>query len=79
MPPVSLSDDELQMIMTACRPLAVRDRDAFLQAVAAVLKDCAEIGPGAVHRAIAATQRQFFDPPRLEGNGRMLGVGKYAR
>jgi hypothetical protein len=27
---------------------------------------CRELGPGSVHRAIAAAQRQFFDPPALD-------------
>jgi hypothetical protein len=39
--------------MTACRPLPVDQRDAFLQEVADALSVCGEIGPGTVHRAIA--------------------------
>jgi hypothetical protein len=40
-------------------------RGAFLQTVADVLASCPVIGPGAVHRAVRETQRQFFDPPDL--------------
>jgi hypothetical protein len=39
--------------MTACRPLPVDQRDAFLQEVADALSVCGEIGPGTVQRAIA--------------------------
>jgi hypothetical protein len=34
MPPLSLSDSELQAILAACKPLQPRDRDAFLRDVA---------------------------------------------
>jgi hypothetical protein len=43
--------------------LAVRDRDAFLQAVAEALQGHREIGDGDVHRALVAAQRRFYDPP----------------
>jgi hypothetical protein len=58
-----LTDAELSAIMAAAAPISVERRDAFLQAVAASLSTCGEIGPGAVHRAIVTAQRQFFDPP----------------
>jgi hypothetical protein len=63
--PLKLSDSELEAVMAAARPISVDRRDAFLQEIASSLQDCAEIGPGAVYRAIAATQRHFFDPPDL--------------
>jgi hypothetical protein len=65
MPPLKLSDDELDAIMTAAAPLHPSRRDAFLQAVAHELKGCAEIGPGSVHRAVASVQRQYWDAPDL--------------
>jgi hypothetical protein len=55
MPPIRLSDDELDAVMAAARPLPVERRDAFLQQVVA-LRACREIGPGAVYRAVAETQ-----------------------
>ena len=64
MPPIRLSDSELDAVMAAARPLAVERRDAFLQAVAAALHG-REFGPGIVHRICAETQRVFFDPPQL--------------
>jgi hypothetical protein len=65
MPPIRLSDSELDAVMAAARPLSVDRRDAFLQEIANALQNCGEIGPGAVYRAIAATQRQFWDAPDL--------------
>jgi hypothetical protein len=67
--PIALSDDELEAILAAARPLDVHVRDAFLQRVAASLRDCGEVGPGTVHRAIAQAQKEFFDPPEF-ANGR---------
>jgi hypothetical protein len=76
MPPIRLSDSELDAVMAAARPLPVACRDAFLQAVAADLRG-REVGPGTVHRAIAKAQREFFDPPDLDG--RMPRVSKWER
>jgi hypothetical protein len=64
MPPIRLSDSELDAVMAAARPIAVERRDAFLQAVAAELRG-REVGPGIVHRVVAQVQREFFDPPDL--------------
>jgi hypothetical protein len=60
-----LFDDELDAIMNACRPLAVDQRDAFLQELADALSVCGEIGPGTMHRAIVEAQRRHWDPPDL--------------
>jgi hypothetical protein len=78
MPPLALSDAELDAIMTACLPIPVERRDAFVHAVAEALANGGEtVGPGSVHRAIVATQRRLFDPPDL-GSGHMpIGVRKY--
>jgi hypothetical protein len=48
--PVRLTDDELSAVMLACQPLAPEARDGFLQAVAASLQTCGEVGPGVVHQ-----------------------------
>jgi hypothetical protein len=74
MPLIRLTDDELDAVMAAARPIAVERRDAFLQDVARALASCVELGPGVVHRVCAETQRRFFDPPDL---GRASGLGKY--
>jgi hypothetical protein len=70
MPPIALTDAQLTAVFEAARPLAVRDRDAFLQAVAEVLQARREIGDGDVHRAVRVAQRLFWDPPELDGRAR---------
>jgi hypothetical protein len=72
MPPIRLSDSELDAVMAAARPIPIERRDAFLQQVAAELRG-REIGPGLVHRICAEVQREHFDPP-LETRS---GTGKY--
>jgi hypothetical protein len=62
---IKLSDAELSAIMTACQPLAPAARDGLVRAVANALQSCAEVGPGSVHRAIVAAQREHFSPPDL--------------
>ncbi len=62
---VRLTDDELSAVMAACQPLPPDARDGFLRAVASSLQSCGEVGPGAVHRAIVAAQREHFSPPDL--------------
>jgi len=69
MPPVRLSDSELDAVMLAARPLDHNVRDAFLQHVAEELSTCTEIGPGVVGRVCREAQRKFFDPPQIDGPG----------
>jgi len=66
--PIALTDDELNAVMAAARPIPVDRRDDFLQAVAELLRHCTELGPGSVNRAIREAQRAHFDPPQL-GSG----------
>jgi hypothetical protein len=73
MPPIRLSDSELDAVMAAARPLAVERRDAFLQAVAGALQGCRELGPGVVFQTCRELQRQFFDAPDLSHPGRRAG------
>jgi hypothetical protein len=68
--PIHLSDAELDAVMAAARPLAVEVRDAFLQKIADALARCSEIGPGAVYRIVAESQREFFDPPDTSASSR---------
>jgi hypothetical protein len=60
--PIRLTDEQLDAIMRAARPLAPADRGAFLQAVAEGLRG-REVGDGAVYLAICAAQRQHWQPP----------------
>jgi hypothetical protein len=63
--PVSLSASELALIHHAAAPLERDRQDAFVTAVLAALEGCPELGPGVVYRVIRATQRAYWDPPRL--------------
>jgi hypothetical protein len=65
MPPLRLSDSQITSIFAAARPLAVQDRDPFLQEVAGLLQGIADPGDGDVARAIRAVQRKHVDPPEL--------------
>jgi hypothetical protein len=63
MPPLRLTDSQITAIFAAARPLAVQDRDPFLQEVAGLLQGIVDPGDGDVARAIRAVQRKHFDPP----------------
>jgi hypothetical protein len=63
MPPIALTDAQLTTLFEAARPLAVGDRDPFLQEVAAALAGIADPGDSDVARAIRAVRRKHFDPP----------------
>ena len=76
MPPIKLSDSELDSVLAAARPLPVASRDAFLQQVASTLQGCTEVGPGTIYRVVAETQRAFFDPPDL-GRGKDQSRWRY--
>jgi hypothetical protein len=66
MPPLALSDEQLDAVFRAARPLRVADRDAFLQDVAAALQGRSEIGDGDVYRVLADIQRHHHDPPLMD-------------
>jgi hypothetical protein len=62
--PLSLTDAELGVIMTAARQLQWHQRDGFLRRIAEVLAAMPDQrGEGAVYRAIAGVWREHFDPP----------------
>jgi hypothetical protein len=64
--PLRLTDQELDAVFAAARPLEPGLRDPFLQAVANALNGAGEIGPGTVARVCREMQRQFFNPPDFE-------------
>jgi hypothetical protein len=66
MPPIRLTDSELDAVMAAARPLDPDLRDPFLRAVANALQGQTVIGPGVVARTCAELQREFFRPPELQ-------------
>ena len=74
MPLVQLSDDEMSVVLDACKPLAPKDRDPFLRTLADELERHREVGPGKIHRIVRHMQRRYYDPPNLSGSD----GGKYA-
>jgi hypothetical protein len=62
--PLRLTDDQLAAVLRAAEPLAIGDRGAFLQNVAAALQG-QELGDGTVYRTVAQVQRKYYDPPIL--------------
>ena len=73
--PLSLTTEEMDLLLTLAAPIDQRQRDQFLHEVVAEWRGEAtgrRIGEGSVHRVGRVVQRRFFDPPEL-------GEGKYAR
>jgi hypothetical protein len=69
MPPLKLTDAELDAVFNAARPLAQNVREDFLKEVADRLSSYPVVGPGTVHRVCLETQRRFLDRPYLGGPG----------
>ena len=67
MPPIRLTDAQLDVIMAAAESLAVADRDPFLRDVAERLRGH-EIGDGILHRIIAEVQARYWHSPDLSRN-----------
>jgi hypothetical protein len=66
MAPIRLTDEQMDAVFRAARPLRVADRDAFLQDVAAALQGRPELGDGDVYRVLADVQRRHHDPPMMD-------------
>jgi hypothetical protein len=74
MPPLALTDSQLDTVYRCAGPLAPAVRPAFLELVAQGLADAGEIGDGTVARVCAEAQRRFWEPPDLS---RAAGASKY--
>ena len=57
--PMHLSDEEVDVLLGLAEPIAYGRRDEFLQAVAATLASCPQVGPGEVYRRARELQRNF--------------------
>ena len=57
--PLALTDDEYRAVMQVAAPVHVRQRDAFLKALAEELARHPVVGPGKVHRCAADLQKRF--------------------
>jgi hypothetical protein len=70
MPPLHLSDEEMDLLLALAAPIDQRRRTEFLAAVAAELEAAAAqtgVGPGlgVLHRVGRVVQRKYWDPPQL--------------
>jgi hypothetical protein len=63
MMPIALTDSEMDIVMRAAQPLAVNDRDPFLQAVAERLSSLLHLGDGLVFQICREVQREHWEPP----------------
>jgi hypothetical protein len=66
MPPIALTDAQLDAVFEAARPLPRASRDAFLVDLATALAGITDPGDGDVARAIRTVQRKHFDPPQFD-------------
>ena len=72
--PLSLNDEEKDLLLSLAQPIDQTQRAAFLAAVAAELEangPAGAVGIGSVHRVARTVQRRFFDPPQLPNAGKM--------
>jgi hypothetical protein len=76
MPPLALSDEQLDALARIAAPLSPRDRTSFLADVARELKG-REVGPGLLHRVAVECQRRYWSPPAIDARP-PIG-GKYGR
>jgi hypothetical protein len=76
MPPIRLTDVQLDAVMRAAAPLAIGDRDPFLRSLAEALQGCRELGDGTVYRIVAEVQRRFWDPPLMDDRPRHRAVAR---
>jgi hypothetical protein len=66
--PLSLSTEEMDLLLVLAAPIDQRQRPEFLAAVAAELEangQAGAVGIGSVHRVARTVQRRFFDPPQM--------------
>src|ERR1700722_1972540 len=70
MPPLHFSAEEMDLLLALARPIDQRQRDQFLQEVAAEIEAASAqtgVGPGlgVLHRVGRVVQRKYFAPPEL--------------
>jgi hypothetical protein len=78
--PLSLSDQEMEIVTRMAEPIAFNMRREYLKAVAEALAQYpqTEIGVGLVHRVAAVVQRNFVLGARWETSLSVSG-SKYSR
>ena len=72
--PLSLSTEEMDLLLVLAAPIDQHMRTEFLTAVAAELEangQSGTVGIGSVHRVARTVQRRCFDPPQLPNGSKM--------
>jgi hypothetical protein len=72
--PLALTDEQLDAVYRAAKPLDPDLRGLFLETVAQTLTREPTLGDGAVHRACREAQKLYWQPPNLDKAG---GNSKY--
>jgi hypothetical protein len=75
MPPLALTDEQVDTLTRIATPLAPHQRQSFLEDVARELTG-REVGPGLLHRVAVECQRRYWTPPAIDGKPH---GGKYGR
>jgi hypothetical protein len=57
--PLSLGDEEMQLLIGLAQPIAFGRRREFLAAIAAEMANCPQSGPDAIYQIARAVQRNF--------------------
>jgi hypothetical protein len=68
--PLSLTTEEMDLLLALAAPIDQRQRDKFLHEVAAEIEAASAqtgVGPGlgVLHRVGRVVQRKYWDPPQL--------------
>jgi hypothetical protein len=73
---MATSDTDVDALISRLSgPLLPPARIAFRAAALDALARVPCLGEGAIYRAVASLQRQFWDPPSDHSTGHLLGVG----
>jgi hypothetical protein len=69
--PLSLTDEEKDLLLSLAQPIDQKQRAAFLATDAAELEASGQagaVGLVLVHRTARVVQRRFFEPPQISPN-----------
>jgi hypothetical protein len=71
--PLALNDSELQIVLTAVKPIHPRNRDQFLRDCAVERAKYEVLGSGIIGRVVAKIQRQHLAPRTSHNVGSKYG------
>ena len=59
----NLSDSQIEILLSAARPLPSVQHSAFFEEATNALAGCPELGDGVVYRTVRELQRKYWKPP----------------